>query len=258
VEVVLTETGNYEMNKANAIADINEVSGQTGVVASDNGESLTLTAADGRNISLYAYGNMDYDADGTDDVGIAVAGVETNIANFGLSSNDVGVNNDALNVAATALNSSYVMNAKTAYSTVSLSSAKSFEVGYGTNGTKGLDDSGFKAGTFGGGEDGQALTDIDISTFEGAQAALVAVDNAIAQVASQRADLGAIQNRMESTVSNLKVTSENLSAANSRIQDADFAAETAELSRTQVLQQAGISILAQANASGQNVLSLLG
>ena len=90
------------------------------------------------------------------------------------------------------------------------------------------------------------------------KAALVAVDNAIAQVASQRADLGAIQNRMESTVSNLKVTSENLSAANSRIQDADFAAETAELSRTQVLQQAGISILAQANASGQNVLSLLG
>jgi flagellin len=63
---------------------------------------------------------------------------------------------------------------------------------------------------------------------------------------------------MESTVSNLQVTSENLNAANSRIQDADFAAETAELQRTNVLQQAGISVLAQANAAGQQVLSLLG
>ena len=102
------------------------------------------------------------------------------------------------------------------------------------------------------------MKDIDITTVEGATNALIAVDNAIGQVASQRADLGAIQNRMESTVSNLQVTSENLNAANSRIQDADFAAETAELQRTNVLQQAGISVLAQANAAGQQVLSLLG
>src|SRR5690606_22282385 len=166
-----------------------------------------------RNISLYAYGNQDYDGDAdlTNDGGIAHAAVTTNIANFGLSKDDVGINEDPASTAPADAEFSYVLNAKTAYSTVSLSSAKSFEVGYGTNGTKGLEDSGFKAGTFGGGKDGQALTDIDISTFEGAQAALVAVDNAIAQVASQRADLGAIQNRMESTVSNLKVTSENLS-----------------------------------------------
>lgn len=104
----------------------------------------------------------------------------------------------------------------------------------------------------------QFLKDIDISTFEGAQDAISAIDNAIGQVASQRADLGAIQNRLSSTVSNLQVTSENLNAANSRIQDADFAAETAELQRTNVLQQAGISVLAQANAAGQQVLSLLG
>ena len=77
-------------------------------------------------------------------------------------------------------------------------------------------------------------------------------------MASQRAELGALQNRFESTSSNLQVTSENLAAANSRIRDADFAAETAELSRTQVLQQAGISILAQANQRPQQVLSLLG
>ena len=87
---------------------------------------------------------------------------------------------------------------------------------------------------------------------------MTAIDNAIGAIASQRANLGAIQNRMESTVSNLAITSENLAAANSRIQDADFAAETAELSRTQVLQQAGISILSQANQGPQQVLSLLG
>jgi len=69
--------------------------------------------------------------------------------------------------------------------------------------------------------------------------------------------LGAVQNRFEATISNLAVQSENLSAARSRIADADFAAETAELSRTQVLQQAGISILAQANARPQQALSLL-
>src|SRR5690606_20639817 len=161
VEVVLTETGDYEKNKANAIAAINEVSGQTGVVASDNGESLTLTAADGRNISLYAYGNQDYDGDAdlTNDGGIAHAAVTTNIANFGLSKDDVGINEDPASTAPADAEFSYVLNAKTAYSTVSLSSAKSFEVGYGTNGTKGLEDSGFKAGTFGGGKDGQALTD---------------------------------------------------------------------------------------------------
>jgi flagellin len=141
---------------------------------------------------------------------------------------------------------------------VKLTSAKEIEVNVGSNGNTELEALGFNTGTYGGGENGQFLTEIDISTFEGATAAITAIDNAIGQVASQRADLGAIQNRMSSTVSNLQVTSENLNSANSRIQDADFAAETAELSRTQVLQQAGISVLAQANAAGQQVLSLLG
>ena len=98
---------------------------------------------------------------------------------------------------------------------------------------------------------------MDISTQEGANAALAAVDNALNAVNSARADLGAIQNRFETTISNLAVTAENLSAANSRILDADFASEAAALSRSQILQQAGISILAQANAAPQQVLSLL-
>ncbi|QQD22041.1 hypothetical protein GJQ54_09855 [Oceanospirillaceae bacterium ASx5O] len=256
VEISLADQGDYEKNKAAAISAINEVSGQTGVSALDNGVSLTLTAADGRNISMYAESqqapNVDIDpVTGAATPNGTVGITETTAANFGLTGLDT-------------MDSVYgkVIDAKdgatTIYGTVTLTSSKAFEVSYGTGGEKGLSDSGLVAGKFGGGEDGQALTEVDISTFEGAQKAIVAIDNAIGQVASQRADLGAIQNRMESTVSNLKVTSENLSAANSRIQDADFAAETAELSRTQVLQQAGISILAQANASGQNVLSLLG
>ncbi|MDE1463529.1 flagellin [Spartinivicinus sp. A2-2] len=83
------------------------------------------------------------------------------------------------------------------------------------------------------------------------------MENALQQISSQQAQLGAIQNRFLSTINNLSISNENLSAANSRIRDADFAAETAELSRAQVLQQAGISVLAQANARPQQVLSLL-
>jgi flagellin len=123
--------------------------------------------------------------------------------------------------------------------------------------TGNISSSGFAVGLYGGGESGQLLRDVDISTVKGANDALKAVDNALATVSRNAAALGAIQSRFESTISNLSVTSENLSAANSRIKDADFAAETAALSRSQVLQQAGISILAQANARPQQALSLL-
>ena len=98
---------------------------------------------------------------------------------------------------------------------------------------------------------------LDISTRAGSDQALVAVDFAIDQVNQFRSDLGAVQNRFESTIANLATSVENLSASNSRILDADFAAETAKLSKSQVLQQAGISVLAQANARPQQVLSLL-
>jgi flagellin len=98
---------------------------------------------------------------------------------------------------------------------------------------------------------------IDITSQKGANDAIQIVDSALQFVNNARAKLGAVQNRVESTISNLSATSENLSAARSRIQDADFAAETAELTRSQVLQQAGIAMMAQANALPNNVLSLL-
>ncbi|WP_396621451.1 flagellin [Marinobacter sp. W-8] len=104
---------------------------------------------------------------------------------------------------------------------------------------------------------GTALNAIDIGTQEGAEKALSSIDGALDAINAARADLGAVQNRFESTINNLATSVENLSASNSRILDADFAAETAKLSKSQVLQQAGISVLAQANARPQQVLSLL-
>lgn len=103
----------------------------------------------------------------------------------------------------------------------------------------------------------ETVASVDISTFQGATDALSILDAALETISGIRADLGAVQNRLESTIANLSTTSENLTAARSRIQDADFAAESAELARTQVLQQAGLSVLAQANARPQQVLQLL-
>jgi flagellin len=103
----------------------------------------------------------------------------------------------------------------------------------------------------------QAVTTVDITTRDGANLALLIVDRAIAQISSDRAELGAVQNRLDTTISNQSTTVENASAARSRILDADFAAETAALSRNQILQQAGTSILAQANQQPQQVLTLL-
>lgn len=101
------------------------------------------------------------------------------------------------------------------------------------------------------------VSQLSVGTASEAADAITTVDQALNQINSLRAELGAVQSRFESTISNLASTSENLSAANSRILDADFAAETAKLSKSQVLQQAGISVLAQANARPQQVLSLL-
>jgi len=100
-------------------------------------------------------------------------------------------------------------------------------------------------------------SDLDVSTVKGAQQALEIVDKALGSINSTRADLGAVQNRFTSVVANLQTSTENLSASRSRIRDTDFAKETAELTRTQILQQAGTAMLAQANQVPQNVLSLL-
>ncbi|SHG45022.1 flagellin [Massilia sp. CF038] len=102
-----------------------------------------------------------------------------------------------------------------------------------------------------------AVSTIDVSTTEGANNALAVVDAALTTINNSRASLGALQNRFAATINNLNTTSENLSAARSRIQDTDFATETANLTRGQILQQAGTAMLAQANQLPNGVLALL-
>ena len=104
---------------------------------------------------------------------------------------------------------------------------------------------------------GAGVSSLDLSTVAGSQNALATLDAAINTINSTRGALGAYQSRFESTVSSLQTTTENLSASRGRIRDADFAKESANLSRAQVLQQAGTAILSQANQSAQGVLSLL-
>ena len=98
---------------------------------------------------------------------------------------------------------------------------------------------------------------VNVLSVGGANDAILRVDSALTSVSALRSTLGAIQNRFESTINSLQAVSENLSASRSRIQDTDFAAETAALTRAQILQQAGTAMVAQANSVPQNVLSLL-
>ena len=138
--------------------------------------------------------------------------------------------------------------AETNYGTLTLSSDANFTF----SGT-GLDSAGLDNAS----TSLSLLSAVDISTVAGANSAISVLDGALSQVTTIRSDLGAIQNRFQSTISNLSATSENLSAARSRVLDTDFASETAALVRAQILQQAGVSILSQANSLPQLVLSLL-
>ncbi len=103
----------------------------------------------------------------------------------------------------------------------------------------------------------QSIDNVDITTVQGSADAIKAIDGALSQIDTMRGDLGAVQNRFESTIANLSNVSENLSAARSRILDADIAQETSNMTKQNILQQAGISILAQANQAPQLALSLL-
>ena len=108
------------------------------------------------------------------------------------------------------------------------------------------------------GIDAMGVEGVDVSTKEGAQGSLGALDSAIEKISGQRAVLGSLQNRLTSTSNNLQVYTENMSAANSRIRDVDYAEESAKQARNQILTSAGTSVLAQANVSSQNALKLIG
>ncbi len=139
------------------------------------------------------------------------------------------------------------------YADITLTSNYKFQVsgtetviGFANNETVSIGDNG-----------GDPLDGISVATVADANTAMTRIDRAIDQVSQRRGDLGSLQNRFESTVANLQALTENLSAARSRIRDADFAQETAELTRAQIVQEAGVAILAQANASPQLALALL-
>lgn len=140
--------------------------------------------------------------------------------------------------------------------TLKLSSEDDFTVADGASGT-GLAALGLTAGSNAAVTQETTVSNLDISTVDGSQTAIQVLDGAMQQIDSERAKLGAVQNRFDSTVSNLQNIAENASSARSRVQDADFAAETAELAKQQTLQQASTAILAQANQLPSAVLSLL-
>lgn len=211
---------------------INDASSKTGVTAALDGGTLTLTSVDGRDITV---NQALTDNSGTTPVA----------ASGGLA---VGSNDSVLGTTANAAAS----GTNTNVGTVTLSASESIEI---TGDATAL---AFSTGAdYVIAKDTTTLSNVDISDVAGANDAIKRVDSALTSVNGLRGDLGAIQNRFESTIANLATSAENLSAANSRILDADFASETAKLSKAQVLQQAGISVLAQANARPQQVLSLL-
>jgi flagellin len=133
---------------------------------------------------------------------------------------------------------------------------KEFQIGTGDDAFK--DRISFEPGMLNSTIGEMGVGGLDISSKEGAQDSLASLDAASVKVSSQRALLGSLQNRLVSTSNNLQTYTENLSAANSRIRDVDYAEETAKQARNQILTAAGTSVLAQANVSGQNALKLIG
>ncbi len=211
-----------------AISAINAHQGATGVVASQYGQGIKLTAEDGRNISI-----------SVDGAGGAQA--------IGLKDVNVGTNDQT--------------DATTYYASIRLTSDKPFELKSGSEGNDGASSNfealGFKRGNFGGSDNGLKVGAVDISTATGATAAIYALDAAIENISAMQSKAGAYQNRLEAVVSNLTESNQNMSAARSRILDTDYATETTNLAKSQIIQQAATAMLAQANQSAQTVLALL-
>lgn len=205
----------------NVVDSFNEKSGQTGVTAQVYGTALELRAEDGRNISIAVT------------VGSA--------ANLGLTSVTLGGSSSST---------------VTYYSTVQLESDEAFSVESGYEGVSNFERLGFRRGTFGGAA-GDKLSQVDMTTQVGASDALRAIDAAITQVSNAQAKSGALNNRLDVIVNNLSESLQNISASRSRILDTDYAQETTELAKSQIIQQAATAMLAQANQAPQGVMALL-
>jgi flagellin len=225
IETIDSATAGAFNSRDDLITAVNQVQGQTGVIAEANGDGIRLIAQDGRNITISS------DAAALSDLGLtgadsAIIGSDTTPASF--------------------------------YSTVKLSSDKAFTVDSGSEGNDtNFETLGFHKGTFGGSDNALKIKDIDVTTQQGATDAITAIDAAINSVSADQAKAGAFQNRLDAVVSNLTESTQNMSASRSRILDTDYATETTNLARSQIISQAATAMLAQANQSAQSVLSLL-
>ena len=217
--------GAMSSNRTALVSAVNATTGSHGVIATDDGNKVNFAAADGRNITVSAAFASSGTAMVASDFGLAADGT------YG-STYDVTYRAPGVDTSGRTVSSFVGSGTGTATDSTRISSQTVAQVG-------------------------AALSGVDISTASGATAALNTLDAALSSVNTSRASLGAFQSRFDSVYANLQVASENASAARSRIVDADFATETAALTRGQILQQAGIAVLAQANAAPQNVLSLL-
>jgi len=248
---------------AQVVTAINTETANTGVTAALDKGRLILTSEDGKDITL-ANGSDATTGPGalakvgltagkseakvTEDTSVTLNGVEVKFQKGATLDNVVS----AINSASTGVTAS-----KTSDGKLSLFSDADIKIEDGSSG-KGLDALGLTAGSTTAVGMETTVSNLSITDAKSSQIAIQALDAAIAQVDSQRAQLGAVQNRFDSTVANLNSISENSTAARSRVQDADFAAETAELTKQQTLQQASTAILSQANQLPSSVLKLLG
>lgn len=215
--------GVNNQSRDGVIDSFNRVAGQTGVLASAWGAGLQLTAADGRNI---------------------IIGSSATAATLGLTGIYIG---------ADATSAEAIVH----YSTVTLKSDNVFEVRAGSNGVQNLEALGFRQGRFGGKDNGLKINQINVSTASGASQAITAIDAAIDTINLYQAKSGAFNNRLDYIINNLAEGSQNLTASRSRITDTDYAKESTNLAKNQIIQQAATAMLAQANQSAQTVLSLL-
>jgi len=231
------------------VTAINNASGETGITAalSGTGDEVTLTQAEGHDIKI---------TDFTHSAALELpdSTTPTRVANEE-SMTVTGGQGDPVTLYAgdaKTLADSTVVGGEVTFSAISVFNVSSSVASSNSGGSifDGAVDSA-NAATL------DSVNAIDISSKEGAASAINAADGALSMIDVIRGDLGAIQNRFESTISNLQSISENLAAARSRILDADFASETAALTKSQILQQAGVAMLAQANMLPQTVLSLL-
>ncbi len=256
----ITATTSTATTTDDIVAAVNAVSSSSGVQAlkntTVNTDDLTYAAANG-TFTINSISITGVAGDSRDDMVDKINAVSTQsgvTAAAGTGAADIVLSNsDGSNIAVAGAGAAIVGGAETYSAGVTFAGAVS-EGAYTITGTLtdvAADDPTDLA------QNDRTLNAVDVLTGSNANDALLTLDFDLQQVSGLRAELGAVQTRFESTISNLSVTTENQSAARSRIRDADFAAETAELTRNQILQQAGIAILSQANAQPQNVLALL-